>query len=86
MCITGNGVDVRTIQARNFRAILCTFPTLHQVIITCFSTPRNLWPARAWGENTTQNTQFDCQILGEGIQNLLPGYGKCLKHGDYVEK
>jgi hypothetical protein len=39
-----------------FSSILCTVPTLHQVIITCFSNSTNLWQARDWGVTKTQNT------------------------------
>jgi len=39
-----------------FSSILHTVPILQQVIITCFSTSRNFWPARVWGATRRQKT------------------------------
>jgi hypothetical protein len=48
----------RTVQEENFRALPTphTVLTLLHVIITCFSTSRNFWPARFWGETKRQKT------------------------------
>jgi hypothetical protein len=79
ICIRRNGMEVRKIQVGTFQAIGCTVLTLHQVIITCFSIPRNFWSARAWGraphKNTLCATEYEYWLptfYAKTYKNLLP--------------